>query len=262
MRTKLSAISAATVALLLVPAGGAYAASPDPAVSEDEFSERVLEYAEENPADVEGLEELATSLGGQVESNSSTLYTNEVPGLSDDSVTENSDSSPITPMASNFPSDVFTVNITVSSVGDTKIVTGSFDWRDDFAGQAAPFDVAALRFSDGCGGISNLTSSTVNVSGQQTERTTLRNAGTSTNAPVWNVDAITSGFENQADLGAFSAQFDTSACGGKTVRVAFDYEGNQGGSLASVSAGWGGLSVSYSNPGLVLKKSTQPVTLN
>lgn len=262
MKSKISAISAATAALLLVPAGGAYAETSAPTVSEDEFSEQVMEYADDNPADVEGLKELAISLGGKVKSSSSTLYTDEVPELSDESVTDEDVSGAIVPMAGNFPSNVFTVNITVSSVGDTKIVTGSFNWRDDFAGQAAPFDVAALRFSDGCGGITNLMSSTYNVSGQRTDRTTLRNAGTSTNAPVWNVDAVTSGFANQADRGSFSAQFDTGACGSKTVRAAFDYEGNQGGALTSVSAGWGGLSVSYSNPGLILKKSTQPVTLN
>lgn len=241
---------------LLAAAPSTASAATQPAVSEDEFAQQLLAYAENNPADVEGFKRLAESLGGDSASTSSTLTSDEVPGLKDTS------GGAVSPMAGNFPSDVFTVNIVKGTVGNTIIVTGSVDWRDNFAGQSAPFDIASLRFSSGCGTLSNLTSSTRDLRGNTTSRSSLREAGVGTNAPIWNVDSVTSGFENQADRGSFQARYDITNCGGTTVQAAFDYEGNQGGSLVSVSAGWGGLSVGYNAAGLVLKKSTQALSLN
>ncbi|MFT2691033.1 hypothetical protein [Clavibacter zhangzhiyongii] len=138
---------------------------------------------------------LITKLGGDARSTSSTLRSDEVPGIV-------GDPKGVVRPAADFPDDVFTVNIVTGTVGDTVIVTGSVNWRDDFAGQGAPVDIAALRFSTNCGTLSDLTSSSTSVSGVSTSRTTLRDAGVGTNAPIWNVDAITDGFENQVDRGA------------------------------------------------------------
>ncbi|OUE18900.1 hypothetical protein BFL36_12730 [Clavibacter michiganensis] len=157
---------------------------------------------------------------------------------------------------------MFTVNVVTGTVGDIVIVTGSVNWRDDFAGQGAPVDIAALRFSTNCGTLSDLTSTSTSVSGVATDRTTLRDAGVGTNAPIWNVDAITDGFENQVDRGSFQATYDVSTCGTTPVQAAFDYEGNQRGVITSVSASFAGLTVGYDNPGLTLRKSTQPITVN
>lgn len=257
MRKMIKVMAVAATMTLACPSG-AYAGGQVSRVSEAVFTARMLEFVHANPADVEGFTKLAESLGGQVRSSSSTLYVDQVPGLSEELRSQSSSGS----TQGDFPQDVFTVNIRVGSVGKTKIVTGSFDWRDNFAGQASPYDIAALRFSSGCGGPSSLSSSTKSVRGVVTDLASLRDAGVGTNAPMWNVDARTIAFENQADTGGFSAVFDMSKCGTQTVRAAFDYEGNQGGSLVSASAGWGGLSVSYSSPGLTLRKSTQAVSLN
>ncbi|CAQ03052.1 hypothetical protein ACR8AL_05055 [Clavibacter sepedonicus] len=164
--------------------------------------------------------------------------------------------------AADFPEDVFTVNVVTGTVDNIGIVTGSVNWRDEFAGQAAPVDLAALRFSTNCGTPSDLTATSTSVSGVATDRTTLRDAGVGTNAPIWNVDAVTDGFENQVDRGSFQARYDVSACGTTPVQAAFDYEGNQRGVITSVSASFSGLSVGYDNPGLTFGKSTQPITVN
>lgn len=253
-RTILAA-SLASAALGLAPVTAAHAADAASTPTEDAFAARVSDYANAHPADVQGLEALITSLGGKAQSTSSTLTTNEVPGLAA------RPSGGATTLA-NFPSNVFTVNVVTGTVGDTVIVTGSVNWRDDFAGQAAPFDIAALRFSSSCGTLSNLTSSSKSVSGASTSRTSLRDSGVGSNAPIWNVDAITSGFENQVDRGTFQARYNKASCGSTKVQAAFDYEGNQGGAITSVSASFAGLSVSYNSPGLTLRKSTQPVTIN
>ncbi|WGT48446.1 hypothetical protein [Tessaracoccus lacteus] len=181
----------------------------------------------------------------------------EVPGLDPTTVT------PGGPTAcGNFPDDVFTVSIVSGSVGTTKVVTGSFNWRDSFSGQGAPLDFAALRFSSGCGTMSGHASSTKSVTGASTKRTSLRSAGVGTNSPIWNVNATTSGFANQADVGAFTVKYDTKGCGSKKVQAAFDYEANQGGSVVSVSAGWGGLNIGYNSVGLELTKSSKAITIN
>lgn len=253
-RTALSA-GLASAALLLVPVTSAHADQAPQKVSEDAFASQVSAYAAAHPADVDGLKTLVSELGGVAQSTSSTLTEDEVPGLK---ATPSGEAS----TQANFPADVFTVNIVTGSIGDTIIATGSVNWRDDFAGQAAPFDIAALRFSSNCGTLSNLTSSSTSVSGASTARTSLRDSGVGSNAPIWNVDAITSGFENQVDRGSFQARYDTSTCGTTPVQAAFDYEGNQGGAITSVSASFAGLSVSYDSPGLTLRKSTQPVTIN
>lgn len=254
----------ASISLVAILVFGAQAVSPAAAsvqsqtATEEAFAAQLVAFAEENPGDVAGFERLAIQLGGEVDSSTATLRTSEVPALRNGTGIRPGSRT----ARANFPSDVFTVSIVRGSVGNVAIVTGSFNWRDNFAGQAAPLDFAALRFSSGCGTISGLTASTRNVSGQVTNRATLRSAGVGTNAPIWNVDATTVGFVNQADRGSFTARYDLSTCGGTRVQAAFDYEGNQGGSVVSVSAGFAGLNVSYNNVGLELTKSTPPITLN
>lgn len=82
------------------------------------------------------------------------------------------------------------------------------------------------------------------------------------NAPIWNVDAITSGFENQVDRGTFQVPYNKASCGSTPVQAAFDSEGNQGGAITSVSASFAGLSVSYNSPGLPCgsRRSPPPTT--
>lgn len=249
------AASAAALGACALLAPTAAAASPK--VNESEFIAQVTAYANEHPADVEGFQELVRQLGGTSTASSQTLRLDEVPGLDPSTLQVGG----VTTLG-NFPSDVFTVNIVSGSVGATKIVTGSFNWRNNFAGQAAPLDFAALRFSSGCGTMTGHTSATKNLRGVSTNRATLRSAGVGTNAPIWNVNATTSGFENQADVGAFTVKYNTTGCGTKKVQAAFDYEANQGGSVISVGAGWGGLSVSYNGVGLELTKSSNAITIN
>lgn len=139
-------------------------------------------------------------------------------------------------------------------------VSGHWNWRDDFVGQGPPFDIAALQFSSGCGEFLSHSSATYKWDGTSTNRGTLRHTGVGTNSPLWNIDAQVSGFENYADNGVVATTYDKGACTG-TVQAAFTYEGNIGGSLTSVSVGWGVLSVNYSGGDLKLQKSSAATTL-
>ena len=67
---------------------------------------------------------------------------------------------------------------------------------------------------------------------------------------------------SQADHGYVYLQL-TNTCG-KVVNVGADltYEANQGGSVVSVSAGWGFLSVSYGSAGLKRQEGTSPIYFN
>lgn len=243
----ITALGVAVALGAIAPSGMATAADTT-GISEASFVKKVQAYAIAHPGDIEGFEALVEELGGTSDSDSQTLYQSDIPGS--------------VQARGNFPSDVFTVSIVRGSVGTAKVVTGSVNWRDNFAGQSAPLDFAALRFSSGCGTMSQHQAATYNLRGAKTNRATLRSAGVGTNAPIWNVNATTTAFENQADRTSVTVVYETKNCGSTKVQAAFDYEGNQGGSVVSVGAGWGGLSVGYNNVGLELTKSTGAITLN
>lgn len=233
----------------------------------EEFFSAVDEYREENPGDVEGLNELVERLGGTL--SVSTELTGEADAASasraldgaDDEDSEPDDEG-ISTAVGNFPSDAFTVSVTSARHPASTVasVSGQWNWRDDFAGQAAPVDIAALGFSSGCGAITSHKSSTYSVGGKNTGLGTLRDSGVNTAAPMWNINAHTVGFENQADRGSVSVNYDVAECNG-SVQAGFFYEGNQGGSVVSVSAGVGGVNVGYDAPGLTLQKSSSTTTI-
>jgi prepilin-type processing-associated H-X9-DG protein len=165
-----------------------------------------------------------------------------------------------------FPSDAFDVYVTYVPLaqGSRQLtVYGQWDWRDDFVGQAAPEDIASLQFSyPDCVRHGNLAANTGMWDGSVTNRATLRDAGVSSKAPIWNIHDGTSGFANLTDNGCVTSTLNAANCtvgGPAQVGIAFAYEANRGGSVVSVSAGFGALSVGYSNQGDVLRKSSQPI---
>ncbi|GAA3733520.1 hypothetical protein [Salinactinospora qingdaonensis] len=256
-----SAASLLTVSTLFIPAAVA-SAETSVQVSADEFHERVEAYQAENPKDYVGLEKLVESLGGEF--SVSTSITGET--SAEEAMAINSEfdgqEAPSGMATQSWPSDAFVVSVASSQhpSSPSASVSGYWNYRDDFVGQGSPYDIAALRFSDSCGQYSSYNAQTYNYQGTTTNRATLRSAGVGTSGPAWNIEDGVSGFVNYTDNGYVSVRYDLSECGG-TVQAAFDYEGNNGGSVLSVSAGWGGLSVSYSNPGLTLQKSSTATTL-
>ncbi|WP_141658781.1 hypothetical protein [Carbonactinospora thermoautotrophica] len=87
----------------------------------------------------------------------------------------------------------------------------------------------------------------------------LKSSNLNNKAPIFGVRDHEVGFVSQADHGYMGVTLSKTCRGAREVAAAFDYEANQGGSVMSVSAGWGGLSVSYSNQGLTLQKGTNPI---
>lgn len=259
-RILVAAVAAMFASLMFAQPAAAEVEGSDP----DAFFAAVEEYQNAHPTDFEGLARVAEEYGGSIQV--STNVTGPTSPAEAQSVMEydpNTDDTPkIGPLA-DFPSDVFTVSITSSAhPASTQVgVTGTANWRDNFAGQAAPYDIASLGFSSQCGTFAGYSAATYALGGGSTGLATLRDGGASTGAPTWNVDAYTSGFENQADLVQVSVSYDKAGCGSSNVQAGFIYEGNQGGGLTSVSASFLGLSLSYSGSPLTLQKGTGAITI-
>lgn len=153
-----------------------------------------------------------------------------------------------------WPAKAFTASVAVVTTGPTDStvsIAGAWNWKDDFVGQGSPVDIAAILISKSCGTWGSYAASTKKWNGTATSgRTSLRSGGVGSAGPIWNIIDGVSNFENYVDNGVVSAVYNRSACSAsekKTIQGEFVYEGNAGGSLISVSAGWGGFGVSYSN---------------
>ncbi|MFK5691365.1 hypothetical protein ACI3EY_17035 [Ornithinimicrobium sp. LYQ92] len=226
-------------------------------ITAEEFHDAIADYRLENPQDIEGLESLVVSLGGDVSISTSASGPT-------DGRTANADmrNDPSEMGALDFPTDAFVVSIVSAShpASTTADISGHWNWRDDFVGQGAPVDIAALQLSSGCGQFLSHSSATYTYDGTSTNRGTLRESGVGTNSPTWNIDDAVSNFTNYADNGVVAVTYDKSDCSG-VVQAAFTYEGNNGGSLTGVSVGWGIMNVTYNSPNLFLQKSSSPTTI-
>lgn len=232
-------------------------------LSHDEFMAQIDAYQADNPGDYVGLEQLVESIGGEFKISTNITGPTTAEGA-EQAFAENATvpEGEVRAAAGTLPRESFTVALTSFRQGTSPIVdvTGSWDWRDDFAGQTDPRDVASLGFSSSCGTRSNFRAFTEDLDGSSTSTTSLYDSGVTSNAAVWEVNAAVSGFINSADTGRVSVTWDTSGCT-DALQAAFIYEGNQGGVLDSISASFGALSLGYSGSTLALQKSTAPITL-
>ncbi|WP_420366962.1 hypothetical protein [Curtobacterium sp. L1-20] len=163
--------------------------------------------------------------------------------------------------ANPLPNDTFSVSISKINDDDGWWFNGRWTFRKDFAGQTTPIDVASLQFNiDKCVKLQHESISTWNYDNKDTNLGTLRDGGATTHAPVWNIADRTSGFENLAHYGTASVFLNGLSCPLNHYDGAaeFTYDAIEGGSVGSVSASWGGLSVSTSGTQLELQKSTPP----
>jgi hypothetical protein len=140
------------------------------------------------------------------------------------------------------------------------VVTGSWNFPDSWAGQASPTDEATLQFDmPSCVHMSNFHSATYTYQNRSTNLAFLKSSNVNNKAPIWSVSDKESSFVSQADHGTVSLQLDNTCGKAVSVGADFTYEANQGGSLVSVSAGWGFLSLSYSSAGLRRQQGTAPL---
>jgi hypothetical protein len=167
----------------------------------------------------------------------------------------------VKPLANPLPNDAFTLSITKINTESGWWFSGRWTFRKDFAGQTTPIDVASLQFKvDDCVKLEQESIHTWDYNNKATNLGTLRDAGAATKAPVWNVADRTSGFMNLAHYGTAAVFLDGVSCplNHYDGAAAFTYDAIEGGSVGSVSASWGALSVSTSGTQLELQKSTQP----
>ena len=169
----------------------------------------------------------------------------------------------ITPLA-DLPSDTFTITIGQSAISSGVYVTGSVIFKSTYAGQAAPADVASLQFSaPACITLNNHQINTYNQAGTSTNLGYLYNANVASKSPIWKINDSTSGFSNQAHRSAAYVLLQRNSCSGsQPISAAYRYEHNQGGSLGSISANFGFLSIGYSGAVFKIQKSSSVLNFN
>lgn len=259
-RALFGVVATACCAAIGLPA----AATGPGADSTERFHDRFALFVKENPGDYTGLAALVEGMGstldiklygvGEVEPEVAQAAYDAMDGqelLSDGT---------ISPMA--WPTDAFTVGLATSQApgSATVSITGTWNFRDDFLGQGPPVDIASIAISQGCGTWSGYYANTYRYDGVSTNRASLRSGGVGTTGPAWNINDTISNFMSYADHGTVGAVYDLTHCSG-AVQTEFVYEGNDGGSVVNVSLGWGAFTVTYSNPGQTMQKSTGAKTL-
>lgn len=142
-----------------------------------------------------------------------------------------------------------------------RLVTGTWNFPDDWAGQEDPIDSAALTTNlPRCYHIKSLHVDTYDVNFKATHRGNLRNANVGSNSPIWDINDQAVGFNDQADSGAVSVIFKRK-CKRRHANLGaeFVYQATEHGSVLSVSAGWKFLTVNTSGRTLKRQTSTKPL---
>ena len=228
----------------------------------EQKNQEILAYAEAHPDDLTGLDRLAFKYTGE----HIIASTNGISGQMDAATAQEvfrTKNAAVAASACTGGIPNFSVTIEVIPlVGPPaqKRVTGRWNFPDCFAGQAAPVDLASVEFSmPDCMRMINHNVSTFSVSGKSTYRGSLRTANVAGKAPIWNIADYTTNFEMQADHGGTGVTIQDYCAGTTTIGTAFDYEANIGGGVVSVTAGFGGLGVSYSGSPQAKQLGTVPV---
>jgi len=172
----------------------------------------------------------------------------------------------VTPMS--VPVDAFSVNITIQyDLYLNRVVTGSWNFRDDYVNGSASDDVATVQtnLGGGCFRTGGITRKAADYAGVDHTSLTYVDDGGVNGSPIFGVRDSTSGFKLLTDNGYFKVVFNktgASGCTSAKLGAEFQYEHNQDGSGGfSATAGWGAFSVSYADPGSKLRKSTSAVYL-
>lgn len=166
------------------------------------------------------------------------------------------------------PTDAFNVAITINyDLYLNRVVTGSWNFRDNYVNGSDPDDVATVQsnLGGGCFRTGSLVRKAADYTGVDYTGQTYIDDGGVNGSPIFGIRDRTSGFKLLTDNGYFKATYNrtgASGCGSTQLGAQFQYEHNQdGGAGFSASAGWGFFSVNYSNPGSKLRKSTSATYL-
>ncbi|WP_431031106.1 hypothetical protein [Plantibacter sp. RU18] len=161
--------------------------------------------------------------------------------------------------------DTFTVAMSKVVTPHGTAIGGGATFARWFAGQTNPTDLANLEFQlPACVELLYPSTNTQDIYGNVTGLGSLRSANVAQKAPVWNIADHTTNFIPQAAYAGVGIFLDQSNCGPGVIRAAaaFNYKAIEGGSILSVSVGWGAFSVSIGGGTLELQKSTPPIYFN
>lgn len=262
------------VALLLVGAaaagGTAYAADTP---SADSINREILAYQAAHPDDLVGLDALTmkyTGKGVEVKFSDSPevfaaaaaeqhIASRRAKGTVDSRRAPSADGVAVRGISQDLFS-VWVEKIPLYGPPSMMRITGRWDFKNSFAGQNSPYDIAALSFDmSSCVEMSGHSISTFSVTGKNTYRGSLRSANTAAHAPIWNVADGTKAFENLADRGGAGVTLTNRCKSGQRIGADFSYAFNSGGSIISVTAGYKALEVTYSGKPLELQKGSTPI---
>lgn len=267
MRRSITAIGAAMILFAGVPSA---MAAPTKNVTDAQFDTAFAAYVQAHPGDWVGAEALVESMGGTLvvtgadgavksaEAATAEFRAIDGPGVRAVKPARGE----IGIMA--WPLNAFTVALGAATSGDrdnTVSLAGGWNFRDDFLGQGAPVDIAAIAANKDCIEWGSYSGWTYRYDGVSTNRDTLRSGGVGDSGPRWNIHDYISNHMSYADHGTVYAVANRSQCTNKRMQAEFVYEGNDGGSVVGVSFGWGFLDVSYSNPGTTMQKSSGAKTI-
>jgi len=136
--------------------------------------------------------------------------------------------------------------------------TGSWNLPDSFAGQRVPDDFGTLTFlMPNCMLMSAYGVATYTYTGVSTNRGYLKAANG--HAPIFGVRDYTTNFMSQADHGLMAVTVTNNCTSAQQVTADFIYEGNAGGGVVGVTAGWGFLSVTYTGGPIAAQRGTAPI---
>lgn len=269
IRKSLAAICVAGLTISATPsfaAENARTAGAHTALS-DEQGASIKKYMEDHPGDLVGAEKLIISYGGApldvtmngIEEPMTAAEAAIVSERRNASYRPDRDNRAVSPMA--IPVDAFDVKFSFVPIGQFKVLaTGTWNFRDNFVGTGLPDDYASVQLDGPCITAGETLSHSYRYDNVETANGTyLQDAGLSSKAPIVGIRDTTSGFATSNDHGVVTTEVE-GHCGPSVWKGAFAYEHNQGGgSMVSISAGIGALSVSYSGSVLHLQKSTQIV---
>lgn len=165
------------------------------------------------------------------------------------------------------PVDAFNVGVQfVPVVGPPRRIKarGTWDFRDNYVNGSNPDDMSSTSVKlQGCMRIISTTTLTYDYQGNQTANAAyLKDSGLSSGAPISGIRDRVSGFVTNFDHG-FTEVLVQNDCAAGQIGAAYAFEHNQDSNAGlSASAGWGFLSISYSNTTPALQKGAGPIYAN
>lgn len=229
-------------------------------------SDAIQAYELANPLDLAGLGRLVQAATGKamlVTTDDSSGFVSPATAQAHlNSVDQVGPSSPgrVQPYTT-LPSNFFAVSfawVPITGPPRTVVAHGVWNFPDSHQIGASPDDFSSIQTQRGCSSFGPIRTITYNYKNQRTSNAAfLYSSGLSSGAPISEIVDRNSGFVSNADHGYTDVSIqNTGACDTHQVGGSYSYKTEYGGSVVSVSAGWGFLSVTLGGGSHSLQHST------